>query len=197
MREIILLSNSPRRKELLSAIGIPFKIEINDLIEDPPSSKELPSNYAINQAINKLEKIETRDDNIYASFDTIVVIDNKILGKPKNRDDAFNMLTRLSGKYHTVITAIALKDNTKLITDYQSTNVKFYDLSNDEIESYLDTSEPYDKAGAYGIQNKGALLIEKIEGCYFNVVGLPLPKFTRMLNQFNIDLQEIIRCRIA
>ena len=125
-------------------------------------------------------------DKIVIGADTIVVYDGQVLGKPKDNDDAFRILKLLNGNEHNVITGISLIQNSSniKIVDYESTLVKFRFLSDKEINNYIETFEPMDKAGAYGIQGQGALLVEKINGCYLNVVGLPLVKLDFLLNKF-------------
>ncbi len=180
---------------MLKAVRLPYELIFNPIEEKPPRSADNPQKYVITQAKAKLSRIEPDSDAIYTAFDTIVHIDGKILGKPSTEAEARNMLTLLSGRYHTVYTGIAIKDKANILTDYEATRVKFYTLTDRAISAYLKTGEPFDKAGAYGIQCKGALLVERIEGCYFNVVGLPLPKFVRMLSKFNCQLEEIIAWR--
>ncbi|MCH5320737.1 MAG: septum formation protein Maf [Eubacterium sp.] len=175
---LILASKSPRRKELLSIITNDFIIKTADVDES------LPSNIEPDKAVEYLSKIKAAPFNngvdTVIGADTIVTVDGKILGKPKDRDDAYNMLKMLSGKYHSVFTGVTVIKPTEAITFSVETKVKFFDLTDEQINAYIDTSEPYDKAGGYGIQGKGALLVEKIEGDYFNVVGLPVS----MLNKY-------------
>lgn len=176
---LILASKSPRRRELLSLITPDFKIMTADVDE------ALPDGIKPDEAVKYLSKIKAQPfdngaDTIIGA-DTVVAVDGKILGKPPSRADAFNMLTMLSGKWHSVFTGVTViaPDYTKTVC--VETRVKFYALSDDEINAYLDTDEPYDKAGAYGIQGKGSLLVEKIDGDYFNVVGLPVSTLNRLL----------------
>ena len=193
MRTIYLVSNSPRRIELFKTVQLPYKLISNSFEEVVPQSMDNPSEYAMKQAKAKLSTIMPRGNAIYTAFDTIVYIDGQILGKPSTKDDARNMLRLLSGNSHTVYTGIAIKDNEKLLVDYEATTVKFYPLTDEVISAYIMTGEPFDKAGAYGIQCKGSFLVERIDGCYFNIIGLPLPKFARMLLHFEWRLEEIIR----
>jgi len=176
---IILASKSPRRKELLSLITSDFEIKTADVDET------LPDGITPEQAVEYLSKIKAQPfanhtDTIIGA-DTVVAIDNKILGKPKDREDAFAMLRMLSGKVHSVFTGVTVIKPDREVTFSVRTSVKFFDLSDEEINSYLNTGEPYDKAGAYGIQGKGALLVESIEGDYFNVVGLPVSRLNQYL----------------
>lgn len=179
MRPIILASKSPRRKELLSLITENFVIKSAEVDEN------LPKGIQPDKAVEYLSKIKAEpfrnDEDIIIGADTVVSIDGVILGKPKDRSDAFKMLKMLSGKYHSVFTGVTIirPDSTKTFS--VETRVKFFDLTDREINDYLDTGEPFDKAGAYGIQGKGSLLVEKIDGDYFNVVGLPVSTLNKYL----------------
>ncbi len=179
----ILASSSNRRIELLNSLGLKFKVipskikENNNIIDSPEKIAELNS-YKKAYSISQKYK-----DRLVAGFDTIVVIKNKILGKPKDRDDAYKMLKMLSGNKHLVITGFSIVNLEKeiKITKSVSTEVWFKNLDSDEINWYLSTEEPYDKAGAYAIQGKGAFMVKKINGSYTNVVGLPLTEFIETL----------------
>ncbi len=184
--KIILASGSPRRKELLNNIGLKF-----DVI--PSNADEaIPSSLTPAQAVEYLSKIKAAD--VFSSqpgcavigSDTVVALDKKILGKPKDEKDAFNMLKMLSGKTHSVFTGVTIMTDNETVSFYEETRVTFYSLTDNEINSYIATGEPMDKAGAYGIQGKGCVLVEKIDGDYFNVVGLPVSKTYRVLKQMNI-----------
>lgn len=176
---LILASKSPRRKELLSLITEDFVIKTADVDES------LPNDIEPDKAVEYLSRIKAEpfDNGIdtVIGADTVVAVDGKILGKPKDRDNAYNMLKMLSGKYHSVFTGVTVINPTKSITFSIETKVKFFDLTDDEINAYIDTAEPYDKAGSYGIQGKGSLLVEKIDGDYFNVVGLPVSALNKHL----------------
>lgn len=189
-KSIILASNSPRRKELLRQIGMSF-------ISDPADVDEriLPGEgaeeYAVRVALNKAcVAAERAGTGIIIAADTIVVLGTTVLGKPADAKDAERMLGMLSGKMHTVITGLVVRDagTGGTQTRVAVTKVWFRNLTREEIVSYVATGEPLDKAGAYGIQERGALLVQKIEGCYFNVVGLPLSLLGEMLVDFGIDL---------
>jgi len=188
--DIILASNSPRRKDLLRQIGIIFSSEpahINESI----LPGETPEVYAKRVALDKAHIAGKRAKRgIVIAADTIVVLDDTILGKPSDDHDAVRMLTMLSGRMHRVITGIVVMDAStgRTLTNTSITRVWFRALTDEEIRSYVSTGEPLDKAGAYGIQEKGALLVEKINGCYFNVVGLPVSLLGVMLRAFDIDL---------
>jgi septum formation protein len=187
---IILASVSPRRRELLSQIGVAFTVDPAD-VDETVRPGEGPEAYAARVALAKAKAAAgRRREGIVIAADTIVVLGDEILGKPVDALDAERMLTLLSGKVHRVITAIAVLDAASGRTAIRTavTNVRFRSLTEREISSYVGTGEPLDKAGAYGIQEKGSLLVEGIEGCYFNVVGLPLTLLAEMLKEFGITL---------
>lgn len=186
MDNIILASSSPRRKEILERYNIKFTVIGSEIIEKIIDS-EKPEQVAMSLSYQKAYDISrSNPDKIIIGADTIVVYENQILGKPKDIDDALSMLKLLNGKSHNVITGISIiQGSTKLkIVDYENTIVKFRNLDVDKLKSYVNTYEPLDKAGAYGIQGLGALLVEKIDGCYLNVVGLPMVKLDFLLNKF-------------
>ena len=195
MEKIILASNSPRRREILGEF-IDFEIitrEINEIKDDTFSPWATVMGLAFGKGI---EVAKENENSIVLSADTLVELDGKLMGKPKNRDEARKMIKSLSGKVHNVYTAYAifkLSQGIKYV-DYEKSSVKFYDLSHEEIENYLDTLEYEDKAGAYGIQGKGALLVEEIRGDFFNIVGLPIGKINRdLIRLFDFNLwQEVI-----
>ena len=185
--EIILGSGSPRRKELLSAMGLTFKV-VTRKIEEVIPENLTPTESAV--FLSKLKAYAFEKDffgknTILITADTVVVLDDKILGKPINRQNAVEMLQNLSGKVHKVITGITLKSIKKETSFYTTTKVWFKQLSAEEIEFYVDNYKPLDKAGAYGIQEWiGYIAVEKIEGSYFNVVGLPTHKLYEELLRF-------------
>jgi septum formation protein len=187
---IILASNSPRRKELLRQIGLEFRVDPAD-VDERVLPNESPEGYAVRVALDKARVAAARaGTGIVIAADTIVVLNNEILGKPADPADAERMLKLLSGNVHRVITGLAVMDadTGKALTRASVTRVWFRSLAPHEITSYVDTGEPLDKAGAYGIQEHGALLVEKIDGCYFNVVGLPLSLLGELLLSFGIDV---------
>ena len=188
--KIILASGSPRRKELLKSLGIEFEI-IKPNADEKILNDESPENLCKRLAELKANSINISNKIILAA-DTIVVIENEILGKPKNRDDAFRMLNLLQGREHKVLTGIALRENNKLISDVEISCVKFRELNQAQIKAYISSGECDDKAGAYAVQGLGSLLIEYIKGDYYNVVGLPLCKFGKMLSNFNITLENLL-----
>jgi len=184
--EIILASQSPRRKEILSLLDIPFKIMVSDA--DETQDESLPPYFiaeslSLKKAAAVAKNITT--DALVIGADTIVVSDGKILGKPKDDTDAFNMLASLSGKWHEVISGVTVlhTKSAESKSFYVKTRVHFAKLSDEEIKDYINTKEPRDKAGAYGIQGKGSKFVTEIEGDYFNVVGLPLSELYRVLKK--------------
>lgn len=187
MSKIILASSSPRRKELLERYNLDpmiFKPEV----EEKELARENPIQIAMSLAFEKAFWVSNHFENeeIIVGADTIVVYKNEVLGKPKDVEDAFKILNLLSGKTHYVITGVSIiKANSNLkVIDYEKTKVEFRKLSEDQINRYIETMEPMDKAGAYGIQGYGEILVKGIEGCYSNVVGLPLGKLDYLLDKF-------------
>lgn len=192
MNTIVLASGSPRRRELLEKFNIETIIE-KPIIEEKFHTNNRAENIAMALAFEKAYKISQNYNNgeIILGADTLVVCNGKILGKPESEKEAINMLKALSGKEHMVITGLAvLKAGTNLkIIDYEKTYVKFRKLDGNIIKSYIATGEYMDKAGSYGIQDIGSVLVEGIKGCYFNVIGLPLYRLDIILNEhFDINL---------
>lgn len=189
-KKLILASGSPRRIELLKMLGCKFRV-IPSQIEEKISSQLSPI-----QNVKRLSRLKALDvaskvsNGIVIAADTIVVLNRKILGKPKNKEEAKEMLKKLSSKEHEVITGIAVVDakSKKILQGAVVTKVKFRKLNRDLIRSYIVSGEPLDKAGAYGIQGKGSLLVESIKSDYFNVVGLPLNALNKLLGKFGISL---------
>lgn len=188
---IILASASPRRKEILENASVKFEV-MASCIEELTLDGESPCQMVMRLAFEKGMDIASRKkSDLIISADTIVVIDNTVLGKPENDIEARKMITSLSGRTHQVITGISLinLDNNKKIIDYVISNVKFKNLSEEDINDYIRTKESLDKAGAYGIQGYGALLVDEIQGDYFNIVGLPISRLSDLLKKhFNINL---------
>lgn len=187
---LILASNSPRRRELLRQIGVPFSVAPADVDEDIMPG-EAAETYATRVARDKARIAAARIHvGIVIAADTIVVLDNEILGKPADSTDAARMLEKLSGRVHRVITAIVIKDagTGRELEKSAETRVWFRNLSPVEIASYVESGEPLDKAGAYGIQERGALLVDRIEGCYYNVVGLPLSILVELLQEIGLNI---------
>jgi septum formation protein len=183
--QIILASGSPRRQQFFRDLNIPFKVELFDVKELYPNhlqKEEIPEYLAKLKAAPFQDKLS--ENEIVITSDTIVWLDNQALGKPENEQMAFEMLQKLSGRKHEVITAICIKTNSFEKTATDSTSVSFSELTSDEIEYYVQRYEPYDKAGSYGIQEWiGYIGVEKIEGSYFNVMGLPVHILYRMLKK--------------
>jgi len=189
-RQIILASASPRRRELLIQAGISFTVRPAD-VDERVLSGETPEEHTARLAREKARVVaRRREKGIVLAADTVVVIDRKILGKPADRQDALRMLTLLSGRKHRVVTTVAVLDagTSRMVLRHAVTGVWFRRLSRSEIEAYVATGEPLDKAGAYGIQERGSLLVERIEGCYFNVVGLPISLVGTMLAGFGVEI---------
>jgi septum formation protein len=181
---IILASASPRRQELLRQVGCDFKVITSDIVEDNDldlSPAELAVTLAVAKALDVAKK--SAADAVVIGADTIVVMDGQVYGKPADGADACRMLSQLAGRQHQVITGIAVAAAGKVWTDFAVTTVKFRRLTRDGIKSYVASGEPRDKAGGYAIQGIGALLVESINGCYANVVGLPLVTLDKLLRQ--------------
>lgn len=184
---LYLASQSPRRKELLTLAGLAFKVLVSGCDENVPEglSAEQTVQLLAEQKADAVAPLCKEEDVILAA-DTVVVADGKILGKPVDAEDACKMLRMLSGQTHTVMTGVCITGNGKRKSFVSQTDVTFYPLTDSEIESYVATGDPMDKAGSYGIQSKGVVLVEKICGDYSNVVGLPLARCVRELREFGI-----------
>ena len=184
MRSVILASESPRRRELMNISGIPFSCASAKIKE------ELDLTLGIEEGVMKLARekakavFETHDDKLVIGADTIVVIEDEILGKPKDNDDAKRMLRLLSGKTHKVISGVALMNKDIDKTFYEVTYVTFCELSDEDIDEYVKSREHHDKAGSYAIQGKGMMFVKRIEGDYSNVVGLPMCRLVHELKKY-------------
>lgn len=189
MCEWVLASASLRRQALLKLFGQPFRVHPPNIEERLPATTRRPATLGKRLAYAKAQVVATHySDALIIAADTLVIVGNRVLGKPADAQEAFQMLQTLSGRTHTVITALCLllRQNGQTVRttlDAPRTRVRFRTLSDAWIEWYLRTGEPYDKAGAYGIQEYGALLVESVHGCYFNVVGLPLTTLARRLEE--------------
>jgi septum formation protein len=170
---LVLASQSPRRAELLRTAGFSFAIRARP-VEEVRESDESPIDYVRRLAQEKAEASWERAGEIVLGADTIVLLGDQVLEKPRDADDARTMLAALSGRSHTVITGICLRHASGSIVDTESTLVRFVSLTNEEIDQYVASGEPMDKAGAYAIQGLASKFVDRIEGCYFNVMGLPL-----------------------
>lgn len=192
MKKVILASNSPRRREILGKF-IDFEAVTAEVKEDNDFYKS-PETLVMALAFEKANSVAAKhEDAIVIGADTVVEIEGEILGKPKSREDAKRMMEKLRGKSHKVITGFSIIDlsSDKKYMDYEVTEVVFKDLSDEEIEAYLNEAEYMDKAGAYGIQEEAALFVEKIEGDYLNIVGFPISKiYTVLKDNFDLSLLE-------
>ncbi|MFL5484609.1 MAG: Maf family protein [Gemmatimonadaceae bacterium] len=183
---VVLASGSPRRRQLLDLIGITHEVRPSN-IDETARPREAPRRHAERLAREKATAVARRDpDLITIGADTVVVINRKVLGKPIDDADAARMLAMLSGREHTVITAIAVSRGRKLRSAIEEVRVKFRRLRDAEIDAYIATREPMDKAGAYGIQGYGATIVERIEGDYFAVMGLPLVRLINLLRDVGV-----------
>lgn len=200
MSKIILASASPRRREILSNIGVDFEVINSCFDERDYISKEIALRGNISPQLQTMMLAERKAEYVFSQLnrdndfvvigvDTSVVVDGKIFGKPENEEEALFMLSLISGKKHIVVSGYSvIGSNGNKITDYDETDVYVRDISKNEMENYIKSEFVFDKAGAYAIQGKASLFIEKIEGCYFNVVGLPIYKLAKTLSEFGIHL---------
>jgi septum formation protein len=190
MKRIILASASPRRKEILQKTGLAFTVEESGYEENNSAGLE-PCKLAVKHSIGKAMDIMPKyNDALIIAADTIVVLGKKVFGKPKNGIDAADMLSKLSGKAHTVITGFTILDTAtgKRFSRAVESKVYFKKLDKDEIEAYVRSKEPMDKAGAYGVQGLGAVIVRKVEGDFFNVMGLPLCELVIALKKFGVKI---------
>ena len=190
MAQIVLASGSPRRRELLERIGVTdFIVRVPEVEEVFPEGLTPPEVVAY---ISR-EKAEAAvrlcgPDDVVITADTMVFLDRQRLGKPRDEAHALEMLTALQGREHTVCTGVTVRQGARSCTESESTKVFFRPASEAELRSYIATGEPMDKAGAYGVQGRGALLVERLEGDFFNVMGLPVLRLSRMLARFGVVL---------
>lgn len=189
---ILLASSSPRRQDLLRLLGLPFDVAVSgadESYEEAWSPARIVETLAERKARSVFNKM-VGEGKIIIGSDTIVVCDGDILGKPEDREDAFRMLKKLQGRRHQVYTGVAClgSDTGRLDVRHRSTSVYMKPLDDGRIERYIATGEPDDKAGSYAIQGLGAAFIDSIEGCYFNVVGLPLSLLSEMLGEFGLEV---------
>ena len=191
--KIILASKSPRRKEILTNLG--FEFEVITAETDESSDITDPESLVQVLAVRKGRAVwgkHPENDTLIISCDTVVSLDGKILGKPEDPENAVEMLRSLSGKKHTVISGLALFLNGKTISAIDSTDVYFAEMSDEFIKSYVASGDPMDKAGAYAVQGKTSLYIDKLDGCYFNVVGLPVRLLAKLLSQLGLDPTRLV-----
>jgi len=170
---LVLASHSPRRREILTQAGIEFVVRAA-VVDETPLAGETPREHVLRLSRLKAEAVAAAPGEIVLGADTVVVAGGKLLGKPSSRQEAAWMLRQLSGTEHEVLTGVCLRTDSRLLQDTASTRVWFLRLSEEEIADYVATGEPMDKAGAYAIQGRASKFVEKIEGCFFNVVGLPV-----------------------
>lgn len=185
-KRLVLASASPRRAYLFELVGFDFEVLVSDL-DEHNEEYTMPEVHVLELSQKKAWKVaETIKDGLIVGADTIVVIDNQILGKPAGVDEAAQMLRRLSGRTHTVYTGFTIieKPGGKIASDYDRTEVHFRHLSQQEITEYVKTRNSLDKAGAYGIQDQGALFVSGVNGCFYNVMGFPVTKFYETLRRF-------------
>ena len=182
---VILASASPRRRELLTLIGVPHEVRPAD-VDESIHPGEAPAVYAERLARAKASSVPPDDAVLAIGSDTIVVIDDAVLGKPRDRDDAARMLRTLSARTHTVYTAVAVRRGDRLVSGVEHVAVTFRTLSDAAIASYIATGEPMDKAGAYGIQGFGATIVERIDGDYFAVMGLALGRLVELMARVGV-----------
>lgn len=189
-RKLTLASASPRRAEILSTLGVDYEVVAPNVVEEQLDG-EAPADFVTRAARLKVENVAERvTSGLIVGADTVVVIDGKPLGKPKSADEAREMLRGLSGRWHAVMTGVAVldADSGKQVSDHDKTLVRFRDLDAEEIDEYVATGEPLDKAGAYGIQGRGMLFVDEIAGSYHNVVGLPAALLQRLLRRLGSPL---------
>lgn len=182
MSRIILASQSPRRRELIANITADFTVIVSDAEEILPEGIAPGDVPAYLADVKAAAVAAAHPDDTVIGADTVVILDGAVLGKPRDEADAVRMLRALSGRVHTVITGCAVYQGSERITFSELTRVEFYPLSDREIMEYIATGEPFDKAGAYGIQGRGCVLVKRIEGDYFNVMGLPVARLKRKLD---------------
>lgn len=180
---LILASQSPRRKELLGLLNLPFTVRVADIDETMDPSLSVADAVA-QLSRRKAEAVPREADDIVIAADTVVVLGGTVLGKPKDAVDAIRMLSLLSGRKHQVMTGLTVLQGEKAVSHTEITDIYFRELTRQEIRGYVATGDPMDKAGAYGIQNGAALFVEKIHGDYFNVVGLPVCRLGLILKEF-------------
>lgn len=186
--KIILASTSPRRKELLSRTGLVFETEESGY-EEEMHLELSPEKLAEHLSFHKAKPVSDRNpDAIVIAADTFIVFQGRYLGKPKNEEEARSMLNMLSGKAHEVITGVTVMDKDKAVSFTSKAEIYIKNLSPETIDNYIKTGEPMDKAGAYAVQGKGAVLVERVDGDFFGVVGLPIGKLAEELKKFGINI---------
>ena len=188
MAGIILASGSPRRQELLGRMGIrDFTVSVPQVDEVCPEGLT-PQETVCHISRQKSAAVHAAADDIVITADTMVFLDDRRLGKPRDEADALRMLSALQGRRHAVCTGVTVRQGQRMLTRAQTTQVWFRPASTEELKAYIRSGEPMDKAGAYGVQGLGALLVERIDGDFFNVMGLPVVLLSRMLAEFGVTL---------
>ena len=184
---LILASQSPRRRELLGLTGLDFVVRVAD-IDETMDETGAPAEEVARVSRMKALAVEREADDVVIAADTIVVCEGKVLGKPKDAEDAFRMLSLLSGRNHQVMTGMTVLQGDEVVTHTEVTKIRFRNLLSEEIRAYIATGEPMDKAGAYGIQGGAALFCTRMEGDYYNVMGLPVCRLAMILRSFGLPI---------
>ena len=188
--KLILASKSPRRRQMFDSLGLDYEA-ITTSVDESYRGKIVPSRLVEILSLRKAEAVKADSDDIVIASDTVVALDNRIFGKPADRREAYEMMRALSGSVHKVYSGYAILRGDKRVSGYVATKVKFRDLTDDEINAYIDTDEPYDKAGGYGIQENGGFFVVAINGDFNNVVGMPLSTIeTVMRENFHVSLLD-------
>ena len=193
---IVLASSSPRRKEILARLNVPFIVDFENIVEPKYDNSTSPERYCEKLSAIKASAISLKysnnnihqNDTLIIGADTIVLLDDIVLGKPNSKKEAYLTLNSLSGRNHQVITGVTIIYNDLLHTFHSTTTVEFRELKDANIQEYINSNNPYDKAGSYGIQDYSAIFVNKINGCYDNVVGFPLSRFYDELKKINLSL---------
>jgi len=186
MNKIILASNSPRRKELMSMLQVDYEVivsRVEEIIDETLSEEDLVMDLAFQKAI---DIFKTHKEDIVLGFDTLVYVENEILGKPTSAEDAKRMLKLLSGKTHTVVTGCAIITKTISKSFYEKSRVTFYSMTESEIDGYIASKESFDKAGAYAVQGLGSKFVKSIHGDFYTVMGLPVARLYHELKELNL-----------
>ena len=184
---LILASQSPRRRELLGLTGLDFIVRVAD-IDERMDPEKAPFDEVSRVSRLKAEAVARKPDDVVIAADTIVVCEGEVLGKPRNEEDAFRILKLLSGRHHEVMTGMTVLRGDEVITHTEVTKIRFRDLSDGEIRAYIASGEPMDKAGAYGIQGGAALFADQMEGDYYNVMGLPVCRLAMILRSLGLPI---------
>ncbi|AGL02652.1 Maf family protein [Desulfoscipio gibsoniae] len=195
MPNIYLASSSPRRRELLNQIGLPYTVITIEVDESLPSGLS-PAEQVVALSRRKAGAAAQKlSEGVVIAADTVVVQNGEVLGKPADETEAMSMLERLQGAIHEVFTGITVMDlpGGRVLSDYECTEVQMREVSKDELARYIATKDPLDKAGAYGVQGVAAVFVDGIRGCYFNVVGLPVFKLAQLLKKINVDVSKYWR----